>query len=955
MDAETPKDNAKYTVTPNGSDEVIYSFRVKIDKKKYQSITNPGEGAGAEGGEAPADSANTAQDEAIALDTNAAVQQAMRECAATIEQCRARNKIACPYHGARIIEMDIMQRLQNLGVNAVPKVEADKDRRGRPTGTYMIQIPCMDVRSERDKVERAIDEFMRTPGVAQEEGRGSENDWTDDVHELEDGDHPSESGYNSFFEVDMLDPNASTEEEAHVDEPENDDDADEEEAEAVEEEAEPRREDTPTRAERRNQPVAADPNQEIIDYLRGQLENENLPQSVRDFLQNQLDALTPHEEEEDIEEEHEDDVNADVEEEAEPVELGDVEAAFADTPELRTEEAIELGRTVGRAMSETGVTNANNAQEVRQGNADIHDALTRLARHWGEQNRNRIFRGINDALNGTPNRDVDTYLDEAEGVLGADHPVMRAIRSRMAENAPQAQSPTEQQINDADRQHAAPQDRRAQSWEDMDPNTREYWQARYNADNGDISEISDDQLERAHDVLGEEDPLFRAILAAYNSRRAAHRQSPVSANAVHAHAGETDPMPGDGHANTQNQGASATRGQGNATNEEGTQTPTPMTRDQRLRYLQEQMEAAGLVGRPSAYDDDENDYFILGYDSEDENASLEAHIDNEGRVTYFVINNDEGVEYERGTDLADVMRRSGRNWTAPSNGSTSENNQVASQTRGQESASNAETPNQNTDARESRVLLRINNEHINDDISPDVMDALHAELRRAGRRKAELFAESGRDHTSPAYAAGKRFSSYERALNTILRSSPSNYRELLDAVNDYAKQIADSEETRRRQDGTTVTVRGFNPETGAQTTPHKRAMDAANFIGHLFGLKAELNNQNGGVRFVPINDMNDLLPPLTFETSASHTAHRQAMQAQANANAPATPPRPQPTRREFFAAPTGTEGRVDAGSDRANSIRTNAQNAANSARSSRVRNILSRIARPQQQPEERLD
>lgn len=833
----------KFNVTPNGSDEVVYSFRVKIDKKKYQSITNPGEGAGAEGGKASNQNAS-AQDEAIALDANQAVQQAMRECAATIEQCRARNKIACPYHGAKIIEMDIMQRLQNLGVNAVPKVEADKDRRGRPTGTYMIQIPCMDVWSERDKVERAINEFMQTPGVAPEEGRDAENDWTDDIHELEEGGSPAESGYTSFFEVDRLDPNATSEAEAHVDEPvdeEEDDEEDGEENETTEternEEATPPVQEEPTTASGRpgnetaesgeeNAPrtengnhAASGANQEVVDYLRGQLENENLPQSVRDFLQNQLDALTPHEEEEAIESEPQADVNSEVEEDTEPVELGDVEAAFADTPELRTEEAIELGRTVGRAMSETGVTNANNAHEVRQGNADIHDALTRLARHWGEGNRDRIFRGINDALNGTPNRDVDTYLDEAEGVLGADHPVMRAIRSRVAENAPQAQSPTEQQINDAARQHA------------------EY-------------------LNRTQNRTGD----------------------------------------------------------------------SRMTPDTVGWYIRD------MINGGMPYDGRNLASSLSGLDLDD---PVLNHLRN--RLSESEQNN---FDSEYNSLRSDVNGRA-------------EEGGAQAQTRGQEIAANAETPQQNADARESRVLHRIDDDQMNDDIAPDVMNALHGELRRAGRRKAELFAEAGRDTRSPAYAAGKRFSSYERALNTILSGLPSTYRDLLTDTEAYVSREADSEESRRRPDGTTEAVRGFNPETGAQTTPHKRAMDAARFVAHLIGQHVEMD-ANGRANFMPGVE-NETLPPLTFETSSSHAAHRQAMQAAANANAQTTPPRPQPTRREFFAAPTGTEGRIDVGSDRANSIRTNAQNAANSAQSSRVRNILSRIARPQQQPEERLD
>lgn len=84
------------------------------------------------------------------------------------------------------------------------------------------------------------------------------------------------------------------------------------------------------------------------------------------------------------------------------------------------------------------------------------------------------------------------------------------------------------------------------SWEDMDSNTREYWQARHNADNGDIGDITDDQLEQAQRVLGSDDPLFRSILDRYNARRSAHGLGTVTPEGVSSHAGENDPAPGDG-------------------------------------------------------------------------------------------------------------------------------------------------------------------------------------------------------------------------------------------------------------------------------------------------------------------------------------------------------------------------------------------------------------------------
>lgn len=217
-DEQKQKQKQPWTVEQTSDDEVTYKFKVHVNKKKVKPVSkelaeqtgvagNGSEGKSEED-EEKGDRGGTGQDSAfwVVMDSpSAAVNAARRQCAATIEQCRARNKFACPYHGAQAVKADLIDRLMAAGVNSVPDVEAVLNNRGKPTGTYSISISCVNTPDQRRNMERVINEFLRSPGIDQQStGEGAENDY-DDEDEM----------YNSLFDVDALNPTATREEDAH--------------------------------------------------------------------------------------------------------------------------------------------------------------------------------------------------------------------------------------------------------------------------------------------------------------------------------------------------------------------------------------------------------------------------------------------------------------------------------------------------------------------------------------------------------------------------------------------------------------------------------------------------------------------------------------------------------------------------------------------------------------------
>lgn len=266
MDADDAKTQKKpYTVEQTSDDEVTYKFRVHVNKKKFKPVSkelaeqtgvagngDDGKDGGKDAEEEGEDGGGSAkaQDEAVAMDSpSAAVNAARRECAASIEQCRARNKFACPYHGSMAIKADLIDRLTQAGVNAVPTVEADLDRRGKPTGTYSISIPCVNTPEQRRLVEGAIDGFLRSPGIDPESiGEGARNDYEEEDEQ-----------YISYFDVDALNPTARREEDAHEEREEEPPQREEQTAEPEAEQptAEPEAAHEPEHAEQEQEPEQA--------------------------------------------------------------------------------------------------------------------------------------------------------------------------------------------------------------------------------------------------------------------------------------------------------------------------------------------------------------------------------------------------------------------------------------------------------------------------------------------------------------------------------------------------------------------------------------------------------------------------------------------------------------------------------------------------------------------------
>lgn len=82
-------------------------------------------------------------------------------CKTKYKDCRAKNPLYCPYHGAALIKDDIVRQLRSMGVNGLVEVESGED-----TGEYFylaVTVPEAD----KQKAEGIIDALMKTPGFKQ--------------------------------------------------------------------------------------------------------------------------------------------------------------------------------------------------------------------------------------------------------------------------------------------------------------------------------------------------------------------------------------------------------------------------------------------------------------------------------------------------------------------------------------------------------------------------------------------------------------------------------------------------------------------------------------------------------------------------------------------------------------------------------------------------------------------
>lgn len=82
-------------------------------------------------------------------------------CKTTFKNCKARNPLYCPYHGAAIIQKDLEGQLRNMGLTGI--VEVDNGEENGEFFYISVSVPTAD----KDKAAQMLDAFMKTPGIKQ--------------------------------------------------------------------------------------------------------------------------------------------------------------------------------------------------------------------------------------------------------------------------------------------------------------------------------------------------------------------------------------------------------------------------------------------------------------------------------------------------------------------------------------------------------------------------------------------------------------------------------------------------------------------------------------------------------------------------------------------------------------------------------------------------------------------
>ena len=101
------------------------------------------------------DGASHAEDAAPLPGVSGAAQQ----CAATFQQCQAKNPYACRFHGAKLMEGDLNSDLANAGVqNASVTISAMPHQ-----GTFKAEVKCRQ--GQQKAVQRALANFSKRPGI----------------------------------------------------------------------------------------------------------------------------------------------------------------------------------------------------------------------------------------------------------------------------------------------------------------------------------------------------------------------------------------------------------------------------------------------------------------------------------------------------------------------------------------------------------------------------------------------------------------------------------------------------------------------------------------------------------------------------------------------------------------------------------------------------------------------
>lgn len=138
------------SVSPSSDDEVTFSFRFDFDPEDNFATAAAQHPAAPSGMDAGTD----------------VVGEAKRQCEASFEECRAANRMACPYHGAQFVKASLLSRLARFGART-SEVELVPDKKG---GGFTATVKCVASPREKKAVADAINDFLNARGVSARTG-----------------------------------------------------------------------------------------------------------------------------------------------------------------------------------------------------------------------------------------------------------------------------------------------------------------------------------------------------------------------------------------------------------------------------------------------------------------------------------------------------------------------------------------------------------------------------------------------------------------------------------------------------------------------------------------------------------------------------------------------------------------------------------------------------------------
>lgn len=106
---------------------------------------------------------------------HAAITRAQKECEASFEECLARNKMACPYHGCQYMKAALLDELRRVKAKT-----ADVEVVAAPSrGTFIATVRCVATKTEKVAVAQAVSAFLkRAEIVPNKDWMPTEKDYT---------------------------------------------------------------------------------------------------------------------------------------------------------------------------------------------------------------------------------------------------------------------------------------------------------------------------------------------------------------------------------------------------------------------------------------------------------------------------------------------------------------------------------------------------------------------------------------------------------------------------------------------------------------------------------------------------------------------------------------------------------------------------------------------------------